>query len=140
MANSITMYWHSLNFYRDACYVLLALGLTIMLATQLQDHPTTPVQNSYSAENSEDIHKLSELNFTSNDLSLSYPCAKNESGDHTCCFTLHHDRLIRSSIFDEIHTELLTKMLAWFTRPAYYSMLAPLWRPSILIAQRKLTI
>ncbi len=133
------MYWRSLSFYRDACSVLFAIGLTILLTSQLPSPLTSGVENGITGEHSESS-KVDELSFTSSDLALSYPCAKNESVDLTFCFSLHGDRLIRSSVFDEIQIEILTEKLAWFTRPGYTTTLEPLWRPSILIAQRKLTI
>ena len=133
------MYWRSLSFYRDACSVLLAIGLTILLTSQLPAPLTPGVENDIAAEYAES-NKVDELSFTSSDLALSYPCAKNESVDLTFCFSLHGDRLTRSSVFDEIQIEILTEKLAWFTSPAYYTTLATLWRPSILIAQGKLTI
>jgi len=133
------MYWRSLSFYRDVCSVLLALGLTILLTSQLPSPLTSGEEKDITAVHSESS-KVDELSITSSDLALSYPCAKNENVDLTFCFSLHSDRLIRSSVFDENQIEILTEKLAWFTSPAYYTTLATLWRPSILIAQGKLTI
>jgi hypothetical protein len=113
------MYWRSLSFYRDACSVLLAIGLTIFLASWLPA-PVTPGVDGITADSAES-DKVEELSFTSSDFAPSYPCAKNESVDHTICFSLHCDRLIRSSVLYEIQIELLTEKL-------------------ILIAQVKLTI
>ena len=119
---------------------MLALGLIFLLASQLPQPLAPAVENTLAAEYSKDVSRVGELSFTPNDLARSYPCAKNENVDLTFCISLHGDRLVRSSLFDEIQVEILTEKLAWFSRPAYFTTLATLWRPSIPIALGKLTI
>jgi len=131
----------SLRLYRTAASILVSIGLTIILANQLPAPEIEEGTNiSFSLEDAATFNTKDELSLSANDHALSYPCAKNENVDLTCCSSLRGDRLIRSSLFDEPVIEVLTEKLAWFTRPVYYSTLASLWRPSILIAQRKLTI
>jgi hypothetical protein len=121
--------------------ILVSIGLAILLANQL---PAPEIEEGtnvlFSLEDAGAFNLRDELSLSSNDHSLSYPCTKNENVDLTCFFSLRGDRLIRSSLFDEPLIDVLTEKLAWFTRPVYYSTLASLWRPSILIAQRKLSI
>ena len=121
--------------------ILVSIGLAILLANQL---PAPEMEGGtnivFPLEDADAFNIIDDLSLSSNDHALSYPCTKNENIDLTWCFSLRGDRLIRSSLFDEPLIEVLTEKLAWFTRPAYYSTLASLWRPSILIAQRKLTI
>ncbi len=121
--------------------ILVSIGLAIILANQL---PVPEIEeatnNVFPLEDADACNRIHHLSLSSNDYALSYPCTKNENVDLTWCFSLRGERLIRSSLFDESLIEVLTEKLAWFTRPAYYSTLASLWRPSILIAQRKLTI
>jgi hypothetical protein len=131
----------SLRLYCNAAYILASIGLTILLANQLPAPEIEVGTNiSFSAEDPRAFNTKDELSLSANDHALSYPFTKNENVDLTCCFSTRGDRLIRSSLFDEPLIEVLTEKLAWFTGPAYYSTLASLWRPSILIAQRKLTI
>jgi hypothetical protein len=119
--------------------ILISIGLAILLTNQLPAPEVEEVTNIIFSHKT-DAFNAKELSLSSNDHALSYPCTKNENVDLTCCFSFRCDRLIRSSLFDEPLIDVLTEKLAWFTRPAYYSTLASLWRPSILIAQRKLTI
>jgi hypothetical protein len=132
---------HRLRFYCTAASILISIGLNIFLANQI---PTPGIEEgkdiSFSLEGAGAFNTKDELSISANDHALSYPFTKNENVDLTCCFSTRGDRLIRSSLFDEPLIEVLTEKLAWFTGPAYYSTLASLWRPSILIAQRKLTI
>ena len=131
----------SLRLYCTAAYILVSIGLTILLANQLLAPEIEEGSNvSFSLEDAGAFNTKDELIVSANDHALSYPCTKNETLDLTCCFSFRGDRIIRSSLFDEPLIEALTEKLAWFTRPAYFSTLASLWRPSILIAQKKLTI
>jgi hypothetical protein len=134
------MYWRDLRFYRNTVFVLLALGFTILLLNQWSYTATQSDEYSRPTEPWGNVNSSEDLSYRSNDLALSYPFTKNENIDHSCYFSLQRDRPIRSSLFDAVQVQLLTEKLAWFTRQVYRSALAALWRPSILIAQGKLTI
>lgn len=130
----------NLWFYCNVTSVLCAVALTTLLSFQWPASGKHACSNHILLELVGDYSVVDELSFNSNDLALNYPCGRHENIDLSFWCSLQRDRLIRSSLFDEVQTEVLTEKLAWFTRPAYITALASLWRPSILIAQRKLTI
>ena len=119
--------------------MLAGIGLSFLLTYQLPA-PTTESGRVHLFQDTSAEFPGNHLSFNSRDVTLSFPCAKNENLDLSCCFSVQRDRLIRTSLFDAIQVEILTQKLAWFIRPAYCSTLASLWRHSILIALSKLKI
>lgn len=81
-----------------------------------------------------------ELYISSTDFSRTHQAGKNETFQHTYCYSLHADKLIRDSIFDDEQILILSRKLSWFTQSAYILRLSPFWQPSIPIAHRSLII
>lgn len=124
---------------RRVASIVLFIGVTILLTHQIASSVAAEKRTS-SCTGLMVLPALDELSFTANDAALSFPCTKNENVDFTCYCSFQPGRQIRSALFDEPSIDVLTAKLAWFTHPAYCSTLASMWRPCILIAQRKLTI
>ena len=81
-----------------------------------------------------------ELYISSTDFSRTHQAGKNETFQHTYCYSLYAEKLIRDCIYDDEQILILSRKLSWFTQSAYILRLSPFWQPSIPIAHRSLII
>ena len=135
------MYWQFRNIrdHRRAAFIIVFIGLTILHSYKLAALAKEEKKNLFCVEQQGNFNAIQLPSIKSQDEAPD-PYTKNENANFSRGFSLYGDRLIRISLFDLTSIGALTKKLAWFTRPAYYTTLPALWRPSIPIAHRKLNI
>lgn len=136
------MYWQFRNIrdQRRAAFIVVFIGLTMLHSYKVAALGKEERKNLFCVEQQGNFNAILLPIIKSHDEEAPYPYTKNENANFTSFFAVYRDRLLRLSLFDLPLIDALSEKLAWFTRPAYYTTLPSLWRPSIPIAHRKLNI
>ena len=128
-----------MNYIIKTVAIIMVMLSTALVVCSVSCDTYVQVESCVSTKllktNSSDCPSIS-----ANDFCFAQRFGNADSIQSVYIYTIRHDKLLRTCIFDHYSTSVLTRTLTWYIHSTYHLTLSPKWCPSIPIAQRRLTI